>query len=81
MPTTVVKKTISLPRELARDAEETARAEGKTLSAVVQDALSLRLTRAARLKREFKAVQGYWSRKAREKGILSEEHLRRYLEE
>ena len=67
------------PRELARDAEETARAEGKTLSAVIQDAL--RLTRAARLKGEFKAVQGYWSRKAKEKGILSEEDLRRYLEE
>jgi hypothetical protein len=79
MGKTAVKKTISLPSELARDAEETARAEGKTLSAVIQDAL--RLTRAARLKREFRAVQGYWSRKAREKGILSEEDLRRYLQE
>jgi hypothetical protein len=46
---------------------------------VVQDAL--RLARAQRLKREFKQVQGYWSRKAREKGILSEEDLRRYLKE
>jgi hypothetical protein len=79
MSTTAVKKTISLPRELAREAEETARAEGKTLSGVVQDAL--KLARAARLKREFKQVQGYWSRKAREKGILSEEDLRRYLSE
>jgi hypothetical protein len=79
MPRTAVKKTISLPPELARDAEEIARAEGKTLSAVIQEAL--RITRAARLKREFKEVQGYWSRKAREKGILSEEDLRRYLEE
>ncbi len=77
MPTTAVKKTISLPRELAREAEETARAEGKTLSAVIQDAL--RLARAVRLKRELKAVQGYWSQKAREKGILTEEDLRRYL--
>jgi hypothetical protein len=79
MGRTAVKKTISLPPELARDAEETARTEGKTLSAVIQDAL--RLTRAARLKREFRAVQGYWSRRARERGILSEEDLRRYLEE
>jgi hypothetical protein len=79
MATTAVKKTISLPPELARDAEETARAQGKTLSAVIQD--TLRLTRAARLKSEFKKVQGYWSRKAKEKGILSEEDLRRYLEE
>jgi hypothetical protein len=75
MATTAVKKTISLPREL----EETARAEGKTLSAVIQDAL--RAVRAMRLKREFEAVQGFWSRTAREKGILTEEDLRRYLEE
>ena len=34
-----VKKTISLPAELARDAEALAKAEGKTLSAVIQDAL------------------------------------------
>jgi Arc/MetJ-type ribon-helix-helix transcriptional regulator len=79
MARTAVKKTISLPPELARDAEELARAEGKTLSAVIQDAL--RLTRAARLKREFRAVQDYWSRRAREKGILSEDDLRRYLQE
>jgi hypothetical protein len=49
------------------------------LSAVIQD--TLRLRRAARLKREFKAVQGYWSRKAMERGILSEDDLRRYTEE
>jgi len=74
---TAVKKTISLPRELATEAEETARAEGKTLSAVIQDAL--RQSRAARLKSDFRAAQGYWSRRAREKGILNESALRRYL--
>jgi hypothetical protein len=72
-----VKKTISLPRELASEAEETARAEGKTLSAVIQDAL--RQSRAARLKTDLRAAQGYWSRRAREKGILTEAALRRYL--
>ena len=72
-----VKKTISLPRELAREAEATARTERKTLSAVIQDAL--RQSRAARLKDQFRAAQGYWSRKAREKGILTEADLRRYL--
>jgi hypothetical protein len=50
----VSKRRFRSPPELARDAEETARAEGKTLSAVIQDAL--RLTRAAQLKREFRAV-------------------------
>jgi hypothetical protein len=79
MATTAFKKTISLARELAREVEETARNEGKTLSAVIQDAL--RLSRAARLKREFKVVQGFWSRKAREKGILTEGDLQRYLQE
>ena len=70
-----VKKTISLPPELAREAQELARAEGKTLSAVVQDAL--RAARAARLQGEFRRIQGYWSRKAKEKGILTEGDLER----
>jgi len=74
---TAVKKTISLPPELAREAEELARAEGKTLSAVIQDAL--RAARAARLEGKFRSIQGYWSRKAKEKGILTERDLERYL--
>ena len=74
---TAVKKTISLPPDLAREAEELASEEGKTLSAVIQDAL--RVARRERLKREFKEIQGYWSRKAKEKGILSEKDLERYL--
>ena len=72
-----VKKTISLPPELAREAEELARSEGKTISAVIQDAL--RKKRTDRLRAEFKAVQEYWTRKAREKGIFTEADLRRYL--
>jgi len=72
-----VKKTISLPPDLAKEAEEMARAEGKTLSAVVQDAL--RATRAARLKSELRGIQGYWSRKAKAKGVLTEKDLERYL--
>ena len=73
-----VKKTISLPPDLARAAEQIARAEGKTLSAVVQDAL--RDARAARLRNELEALQDYWSRKAKEQGILTEEDLQRYLQ-
>lgn len=72
-----VKKTISLPPDLAREIEEIAKAEGKTLSGVIQDAL--RATRAVRLKDELRGIQGYWSRKAREKGILTEKDLERYL--
>jgi len=72
-----VKKTISLPPDLAREAEAIAKAEGKTLSAVVQEAL--RQARVGRRMRELRGIQGYWSRKAREQGILSEQDLERYL--
>ena len=72
-----VKKTISLPPELAKEAEDIARAEGKTLSAVIQDAL--RAARAARLKADLRGIQGYWSHKAKEKGLLTEKDLERYL--
>ena len=74
---TAIKKTISLSPELAREAELIAQAEGKTLSAVVQDAL--RMARATRLKAGLHEIQGYWSRKAREMGILSEQDLNRHL--
>jgi hypothetical protein len=72
-----VKKTISLPAELARDAEALAKAQGKTLSAVIQDAR--RDARIDRRVQELRGVQGYWSRKARERGLLSERDLERYL--
>lgn len=72
-----VRKTISLPPDLARETEELAAEEGKTLSAVIQDAL--RLARRARLKEEFGRAQDFWSKKARERGILSEKDLERHL--
>jgi metal-responsive CopG/Arc/MetJ family transcriptional regulator len=70
---TAVKKTISLPDKMAKEAEDIARAEGKTLSAVIQDAL--RLARADRQKQSLAGLQNYWSRKAKEKGILTEKDL------
>ncbi len=76
--TNAVRKTISLPLDLARAAEQMAREEGKTLSAVVQDAL--REARAARLREELGELQDYWSRRAKERGILTEEDLQRYLQ-
>lgn len=74
---TAVKKTISLPPDLAREAEDLAAEEGKTLSAVIQDAL--RLARRGRLTKEFREIQGYWSKKAKDKGILTEKDLQQYL--
>jgi metal-responsive CopG/Arc/MetJ family transcriptional regulator len=75
---TAVKKTISLPPDLAKEVEDIAHEEGKTLSAVIQEAL--RIAMMERLRKEFQQIQGYWSRKAREKGILTEKDLDRYLE-
>ena len=74
-----VKKTISLPGDLARETEALARAEGKTLSAFIQDAL--RRARIERRAQDLQGIQGYWSRKARDQGILSEKELQRYLDE
>ena len=76
---TAVKKTISLPADLAREAEAIARAEGKSLSAVVQEAL--RGARKRRLTEELRALQGFWSATARERRLLTEEDLERYLRE
>ena len=72
-----VKKTISLPADLARDAEQLAHAEGKTLSGVVQDAL--RRAAIERRLEELRGMQTFWIRKAREKGILTEKDLERLL--
>jgi hypothetical protein len=72
-----VKKAISLPPDLARFAMATAREEGRTLSAVVQDAV--RAYRLLRLRGEYRDLQSYWSQRAREKGVLTESQLERYL--
>ena len=75
--TRAVKKTIYLPFDLTKEVEEIAREERKTLSAVIQEAL--KISRKERLKKEFHQIQKYWSSKAKEKGILTEKDLRRYL--
>jgi metal-responsive CopG/Arc/MetJ family transcriptional regulator len=72
-----IKKTISLPANLAKEIEQMARAEGKTLSGIVQEAL--RAARVQRLRGDLREIQGYWSRKAKEKGLLTEKDLARYL--
>jgi hypothetical protein len=72
-----VKKAISLPAELAAEAEAIAREENKSLSAVVQDAL--RALKRTRLRSEFRDLQGYWSTRSRAKGVLSERELERLL--
>ena len=63
--------------ELAQQAEALAQAEGKTLSGVSQDAL--RQAGIERRLQELRGMQAFWSRKARDKGILTEKDLARYL--
>ena len=72
-----VEKTIYLPPDLAREVEDRARCENKTLSAVIGEAL--RLAHGHRLEDEFRSIQRYWSRLAKAEGILSEKDLQRYL--
>lgn len=74
---TAVKKTISLPLPLSKELDALAREEGKTVSAVIQEAL--RLAKRERLRQGFLAMQGYWARRAKEKGILTERDLSKYL--
>jgi len=42
---------------------------------------AVRQTRLARRFDEFRGIQGYWSRQGRDKSILAEEDLERYLGE
>ncbi len=63
--------------QFPKEVEDISREEGKPLSVVIQDAL--RLARKERIKKEFYQIQDYWSRKAEEKGILTEKDLERYL--
>lgn len=74
---TAVKKTISLPPDLSKELEEIAQEEGKTVSAVIQEAL--RIAKRERLKSRFLDNQQFWTRKAKEKGILTERDLKKYL--
>ncbi|HUI43860.1 MAG TPA: hypothetical protein VL523_18010 [Terriglobia bacterium] len=74
-----VKMTISLPSDLAQEIEDQARSERKTLSGVVQEALWE--ARRSRLRRQLRGLQGFWSQKAKEKGILTERDLERYLQQ
>ena len=76
MPVTI-KKTISIPVKLAQEIEAISSEEGKSLSAVIQDAIRKQMRE--RLKKEFYQIQGYWTKKAKERGILTEKDLIKYL--
>ncbi len=74
-----VRKTVSLPAELARALERRARLEGRSFSALVADAL--RTAGIAQRRRQLRGLQGYWAARARRLGILTERDLERCLED
>jgi len=53
----------------------------KPVSTPEQQVQAVRQTRLARRFDEFRGIQGYWSRQGRDKSILAEEDLERYLGE
>ena len=63
---TAVKKTISLPPALSKELDELAREEGKTVSAVIQEAL--RTAKRERLKQSFLLRKAIGPRKPEKKG-------------
>ena len=62
-----VNRGISRPEDRAGELQEQPRASWKA--------------GRARLKKQLRRLQGYWSKKAKEKGILSEQDLERYLKQ
>jgi hypothetical protein len=74
---TAAKRRLDLPPALSKELDQLARRKGKTALAVLQDLVSE--NKHNRLHQEFKAIQGYWSKKAKAKGILSARDLQRYL--
>ena len=66
---TAAKRQPALPAALSRELDQLARREGKTRVAVFQDLVSEK--KHNRLEQEFRAIQGYWSKKANAKGILT----------
>lgn len=71
------KRQLELPASLSRDLTRLARRKGKSAVAVLQDLVEE--DRQKRLGQEFRDLQGYWSKKARVKGVLTIRDLKRYL--
>lgn len=74
---TATKRQLAIPAALSKELDQLARREGKSQLAVLQDLVSD--NKHKRLEQEFKAIQGYWSKKAKAKGILTARDLQRYL--
>jgi hypothetical protein len=74
---TTAKRQLALSATLSKELDRLARREGKSTVAVLQDLVAEGQQR--RLSQEFRDIQGYWSKKARAKGLLTARDLKRYL--
>jgi hypothetical protein len=74
---TAAKRQLALPITLSRDLDRLARRKGKSTVAVLQDLVTE--NKQDRLAQEYKSLQGYWSKKAKAKGVLTARDLKRYL--
>ena len=74
---TAAKRQLTIPAALSRELEQLARREGKSPFAILKDLVSE--NKHKRLNQELRAIQGYWSKKAKAKGILTARDLQRYL--
>lgn len=74
---TTAKRQLALSATLSKELDRLARREGKSTVAILQDLVAEGQQR--RLSQEFRDIQGYWSKKARAKGVLTARDLKRYL--
>ncbi|MCE9535123.1 MAG: hypothetical protein K8R65_01775 [Nitrospirae bacterium] len=74
---TAAKRQLALPAALSKELDALARREGKSTVAVLRDLVSE--NKHNRLEQEFRAIKGYWSKKAKAKGVLTSRDLLRYL--
>jgi hypothetical protein len=71
------KRQLALPAALSKELDQLARREGKSTLEVLKDLVSE--NKHNRFEQEFRSIQGYWSKKAKAKGILTARDLQRYL--
>lgn len=70
-----MRTTLNLDDQALQEAK--AHAQGRSRSEVVNEAL--RAGRKLRQQEALRSLQGYWAARARERGLVTEEDLERYL--
>jgi len=75
--TTAAKRQLALTAALSRELDRIARREGKSILTVLKD-LVLE-NKHSWLEQEFRAIQSYWRKKAKAKGILTTRDLKLFL--